>query len=111
MEIAEAEPKKPHVISFDSSCRHKYRSDCDCINGWAEDSAWLEYIDILIPVAELKRIVDQMNTIEALGGIGMVETAISALQQHAKTDTLDDLQLTNLAKYQQWVVDYTAITS
>ena len=34
-----------------------------------------------------------------------------ALQQHAKTDTLDDLQLTNLAKYQQWVVDYTAITS
>ena len=111
LEIAEAEPKTSHVISFDSSCRHKYRSDCDCINGWAEDSAWLEYINILIPVAELKRIVDQMNTIEALGGIGMVETAINALQQHAKTDTLDDLQLTNLAKYQQWVVDYTAITS
>lgn len=109
LEIAEAEPKVPHLVNFDRTCTHKYESDCDCVNGWTEDSAWIELINVLVSVGEIKRVVEQIDAIKNLGGVEMVQAAITTLQHHAETAPLSDLQQSNLEKYQQWLADYTAI--
>ena len=52
-----------------SSCTHKYECDCDCIDGWEENSAWIEYIDVLIDLADLRAAIADHNRTDYVSDI------------------------------------------
>jgi len=58
------------LVGHMSSCTHKYECDCDCIDGWEENSAWIEYIDVLIDLADLR----------------------TAIANHERADTCSDIK-------------------
>ena len=67
LEEAQNSPKAPLLINFSESCTHKYSCDCDCVNGWQVSCGWLELIQVLIPIAAIKRSIQQGVGIEAIG--------------------------------------------
>lgn len=63
LEQAQAEPKESRLVNFDSSSSE----------GWVENAAWIEYINVLIDLSDLKRLVESVELIEELGGIKLVK--------------------------------------
>ncbi|HAV5765809.1 TPA: hypothetical protein JI170_06475, partial [Acinetobacter baumannii] len=59
LEQAQAEPKESHLVNFDSSSSE----------GWIENAAWIEYINVLIDLSDLKRLVESVDLVNSLGGI------------------------------------------
>lgn len=59
LQQAQAEPKESHLINFDSSS----------LEGWIENAAWIEYINVLIDLSDLKRLVESVDLVNSLGGI------------------------------------------
>ncbi|HAV5698908.1 TPA: hypothetical protein JI136_07765 [Acinetobacter baumannii] len=59
LEKAQAEPKESHLVNFDSSSSE----------GWVENAAWIEYINVLIDLSDLNRLVESIDLVESWGGI------------------------------------------
>jgi len=59
LQQAQAEPKESHLVNFDSLSSE----------GWTENAAWIEYINVLIDLSDLKRLVESVDLVNSLGGI------------------------------------------
>ena len=61
LEKAQAEPKESHLVNFDSSSSE----------GWVENAAWIEYINVLIDISDLKRLVESLDLVNNCGGLAI----------------------------------------
>ncbi|MDX6037903.1 hypothetical protein SH917_20030, partial [Acinetobacter baumannii] len=59
LQQAQAEPKESHLVSFDSSSSE----------GWIENAAWIEYINVLIELSDLKRLMESLDIVSDAGGL------------------------------------------
>lgn len=82
LEQSQAEPKESHLVNFDSSSSE----------GLVENAAWIEYINVLIDISDLKRLMDSVEIINQAGGYEVVKTAISKYRASGDMVTLSSLE-------------------
>lgn len=65
--IAESEINIGHLVNFRSSCKGSDCQDCQCIDGFMDNSAWIEYIHYLTPINNLKCLIASHEYVEIHG--------------------------------------------
>ncbi len=71
LQKAQAEPKESHLVCFDSSSSE----------GWIENAAWIEYINVLIDIRILKRLVESVDLVNTYGGIESCKQSLYMLHE------------------------------